>query len=277
MSTFTELYQNPIDNKYYLLNNINNKKECNVYGQDLPKFDFLKSKEIKLNSIFKNQKNSYIPVPFKFDGYFQFPSPKENLFYNFIEDKRKLKMPSNKLNQIINNKNKIHNSLLKIYKHDKEDILSKNRQVDFLNIPLIINEIKGKTVKETNHLIRNIEDRIKFIKNPKNMCNGKYDYEKSSLSKALFDLNHNNSFKIYDKRLSETKYTKIKQTLTETINNFHKQTIPTFPSINNTDINKGNKTNIFTNRTNNSLNTFNTTFFNKTSTSMINDDISKCK
>jgi hypothetical protein len=153
-------------------------------------------------------------------------------------------------------------------------LIVKERHIDFLNIPLIVNENR-KNVQKDNYLIKNIENRIKFIKNPKNQCFGKFNYEKSSLSKALFDLKYNNSYKIY-KRLSETKYLKIKQALIDNISNSHRQTITTYPLIN-TNKHKDEKSNTLTNRNVNTANTFNSTFFSKTTNNFINDEISKCK
>ena len=62
--------------------------------------------------------------------------------------------------------------MLKIYKHSKEDLIIKERHIDFLNIPLIVNENR-KRVQTDNHLIKNIENRIKFIKINFVMCKRK--------------------------------------------------------------------------------------------------------
>ncbi len=282
---FKEMFQNQNDDKLYLID-INKKKEqeCNIYGDIKPKFNFFKrdnkeNSNNQLSKVFANP-TDYISVPFTFDGYSQFSSPRENLFFNLKEKKKNL-FTKDQYKEFLNKQAKIQQGLTKIYTDSRLDFINpKKRSVNFLNIPIEKAEERKKI--KTYSLQKIIKERIDFIQDPKNRLNGKNNSELNSLIRVYNDFRTDNSYKVYNKALSETKNKHIIRKFNETKREMfgfdpRKNQLPVIiPEKLNSTIYKQNEdyNKTFQNKT------FNTNFFfNKTSNLNFKEDdnIDNCK
>lgn len=291
-----EIYKNLDNNKYYLIQkseNNHNKhknpqstcyydKECNLYGQNLTSFQFFDNrKPYSIQSLKENMRN-YIPITSKFDGYFQFPSPRENIFYN-KDINIKSNLTKKELRNYLDNQKKLQFHMKNIYSDEQYEkfIKNKERTVGFLNLPAGYENLIKINNKNGYSLPKIIKNRIDYIDNSHINISGKYDNEKKYLINAIKHIKNNKSYTIYRKIVSENKNKNIKESFLKEKSNMNSYTlnkskIPIIiPGNLNKNINNNknyknntiNTTNI-TNTTNSNdinekLTLYNNTFFNK--------------
>lgn len=198
-----EIYFDQVNGGYSLILP-NENIRCNLYGEQKPKFKpnitGFTSKEKKSQINLQDSSTFYRPATKKFDGYFQFPSPMEEMFYN-ARQKAEVKLNKKQIKEYLGKAEDLKAKLMKLYQNapPQNSNMSGRSTLQYVNNS--IGHIEQRKEASRQRFLNDLRLRIDENRAKMNTDHENIQKENRSLSRVLQAFNSDNTGMLFNKEM----------------------------------------------------------------------------